>query len=264
MNSGEQDTVDIEEIISLITGHIETYSEQMFPCDIVSAILENLSNEFIDEEDNWINKAFRMSYQLYSACNTCSIQETSQQSKFVITIANSKLELINIDDFLMNHFPSEVKTCKVCNGNRTDRIRITNLPEVILVNIEFTNIDRKPRLEVQVTQDQNKLYELYAIGLKKSSSSFEAIGKNSITQTWSHFTYENVKILNEDQATNQLINQFLGYKLKTSEQHNNNLRMLEEKNQKKIKLINRNLKLLVKYHLFLGIHGSSRKIINAI
>jgi hypothetical protein len=26
MNSGEKDTVDIEEIISLITGHIETYS----------------------------------------------------------------------------------------------------------------------------------------------------------------------------------------------------------------------------------------------
>ena len=63
MNSGQKNTVEIEEIISLITGHIETYSEQMFPCDIVSSILENLSKmSWIKVNISSLNKALIMRF----------------------------------------------------------------------------------------------------------------------------------------------------------------------------------------------------------
>jgi hypothetical protein len=100
---------------------------------------------------------------------------------------------LNLDDYLINLEYMLNKPCSNRHASNTEMIKIINLPEVFLIQIENqANQEIEYGIEdIQITNEYESLYNMVAIGLDNSKS----ICLNSTTFNWHLFSEAKADII---------------------------------------------------------------------
>ncbi len=207
--------MDIDEFSSIITEKIGE-TDNMKPQDIVESILEQLSNEFM-QDDNWLKDNFQIVYEYNSNCNSCSHIEKRKITEYILSVKRTDLKAFNLDDYLNNICSTQVKKCQNCQrGTSTGGITITSLPQVLLIKIDME--PQQPLVygteKVQITTDINAIYDLVTICFKNSSQ-YDSICKNKTNRNWHLFQSEKADLLSPE-AVSKFQPCFLGYSIFTT------------------------------------------------
>jgi hypothetical protein len=211
-----QKHIDLKEFTAIIKSKIETFNDQMLPSAIISFILHSASKEIKVDIENWIDKSFKFSYGYKFNCNH---PNNGVFSDFVLNTKVDHGKKLNIDDYLKNLEYMLNKSCSNCHASNTVMIKITNLPEVFLIQIE---------------NQANQEIEYGIEDIIENSKSICLSKSNSTTFNWHLFSEAIADILTYDQFYKHQPS-FFAYRRMSKNEKDLQAKIMEKTHQEKSK-----------------------------